>query len=57
MSDGTYRKDHGLVDQARETSGIYKLGFEKESFLGFILPFAIVIGIGGVLGLLIWQFL
>ena len=57
MSDGSYQKDRGLVDQARETSGVYKLGFEKESFLGFALPFAIVIGIGGFLGVLIWQFL
>lgn len=57
MSDSMYKKDHGPVDQARDTAGIYKLGFEKESFLGLMLPIAFVVGVGGVLGLLIWQFL
>jgi hypothetical protein len=57
MSEGSFHKDHGPVDQARELSGIYKLGFERESFLGFALPFIIVLGVGGILGLLIWQFL
>lgn len=57
MSDGSLRKDHGPVDKVRDVTGLYKLGFEKESFLGLMLPFAIVIGIGGVLGILIWRFL
>lgn len=57
MSQGSYQKDHGPVDQARELSGIYKLGFEKESFLGFMLPFAIVFGAGGILALMIWLWL
>jgi hypothetical protein len=57
MSDETPRKEHGMLDQAREMSGIYKLGFERESFIGISLPFIIVIGVGGLLGVLIWQFL
>jgi len=57
MSDRGPRKDHGPVDQVRDVTGLYKLGFEKESFLGLMLPFAIVIGVGGLLGVLIWQFL
>lgn len=46
-----------MLDQARDLSGLYKLGFERESFIGISLPFIIVIGVGGVLGVLIWQFL
>lgn len=57
MSQGSYQKDYGPIDEVRDRTGLYKLGFEKESFLGFILPFVIVIGVGGILGLLIWQFL
>lgn len=57
MSDERYKKDYGPIDKAVDTAGIYKLGFELPSFLGFMLPFAIVIGVGGVLGLIIWQLL
>ncbi len=57
MSDETHRKEHGVIDQAREMSGLYKLGFEWESFIGLSLPFILVGGIGGVLGFLIWKFL
>jgi hypothetical protein len=57
MSQGGYQKDHGPIDEVRDRTGLYMLGFEKESFLGLMLPFAIVIGVGGVLGVLIWQFL
>lgn len=57
MSQGGYKKDHGPIDEARDRTGLYKLGFEKESFIGISLPFILVIGIGGVLGVLIWQFL
>lgn len=57
MSDREKKKDFGPVDQVREKSGIYKLGFERESFLGLILPGALVTAIGGVLGIYIWKFL
>lgn len=57
MSQGGYQKDHGPIDEVRDRTGLYKLGFEKESFIGFSLPFALVIGIGGVLGIIIWQWL
>ena len=57
MSQERYEKDYGPVDRARDTAGIYGTGFELSSFLGFVLPFIIVIGIGGVLGLIIWRFL
>ncbi|HKG26103.1 MAG TPA: hypothetical protein VKB09_10675 [Thermomicrobiales bacterium] len=57
MSEENYEKDHGPIDEVRDRSGIYKLGFEKESFIGFSLPFVIVIGVGGILGLIIWQWL
>lgn len=57
MGDGTYQKDHGPIDQARDVTGLYKLGFERESFIGLMLPFAVVIGIGGILGLMIWKLL
>ena len=57
MSEDNYEKDHGPTDEVRDRSGIYKLGFEKESFIGFSLPFVIVIGVGGILGLIIWQWL
>ena len=53
----SYQKDHGPIDEARDRTGLYKLGFEKESFIGISLPFIIVIAVGGLLGLLIWQFL
>jgi hypothetical protein len=57
MSEEQFEKDHGPIDEVRARTGIYKLGFEKESFLGFSLPFVIVIGVGGILGLIIWQWL
>jgi hypothetical protein len=57
MSENNYQKDHGPIDEARDLTGIYKLGFEKESFIGFSLPFIITIGVGGILGVIIWQWL
>lgn len=57
MDDNSVEKRRGPLDPLRETSGIYGLGFERESFLGFILPWVIVIGVGGVLGLIIWRWL
>ena len=57
MSDNSVEKDFGPIDRVKELSGIYGLGFERESFLGFALPFAIVLVIGGLGGLLIWKWL
>jgi hypothetical protein len=57
MTNRAPEKDFGPIDKWREASGIYKLGFERESFIGFILPFVIVAVIGGALGLLIYFWL
>lgn len=35
-----------MLNSFRERTGIYGLGFRKESIIGQLLPFAIVIGIG-----------
>jgi hypothetical protein len=53
MSDNTAEKDHGPIDRFKEVSGIYGLGFERESFMGFMLPFAIVAIVGGLGALVI----
>jgi hypothetical protein len=57
MSDNSFEKDYGPIDRLRELSGVYELGFERESFLGFALPFVIVTAIGLPIGLLIWLWL
>ena len=57
MSDNSVEKDYGPIDRVKDVSGIYGLGFERESFFGFMLPFAIVLVIGGLGGLLIWRWL
>ncbi len=36
----------GLINRVKELSGIYRLGFDKESIAGITIPFAIVIGVG-----------
>jgi hypothetical protein len=53
MSENSIEKDYGPVDRARDVSGLYGLGFERESFLGFMEPFLIVGAIGGIGALLI----
>ena len=53
MSENNVEKDYGPVDRMKDVSGIYGLGFEKESFMGFALPFVIVGAIGGLGALLI----
>lgn len=35
-----------MLDSIRERTGVYGLGIRKESVIGQLLPFAIVIGIG-----------
>jgi hypothetical protein len=53
MSDNRVEKDYGPIDRVKDTSGLYGLGFEKDSFMGFALPFVIVGAIGGIGALLI----
>lgn len=36
------------MDEFRERTGIYGLGFNKESFLGLMLPIALVVGVAVV---------
>jgi hypothetical protein len=57
MSDNSVEKHHGPLDSIKEVTGIYGLGFESESFKGFMLPFIIVLVVGGLGGLLIWRWL
>ena len=52
-----YYKDFGPDDAVRERTGIYAFGFSVASFLGFLIPTLIVIGIGAVGGFLIWKYL
>lgn len=37
-----------MLDSIRERTGVYGLGFRKESIIGQLLPFVIVVGIGVV---------
>ncbi len=57
MTNESYRKRRGIIDRIKEATGIYGLGFERESFIGFILPWLIVLVIGGLGALLIWKWL
>lgn len=36
-----------LIERVQELTGIYELGFAKESFLGIALPLAFVVIVGG----------
>jgi hypothetical protein len=55
MSDNNVEKDYGPLDRVKDASGIYGLGFERESFLGFITPF-IAVGVLGVIGAIVIVF-
>jgi hypothetical protein len=57
VTENGTKKQFGLIDRWKEASGIYGLGFERESFLGFMLPWVIVIGVGGLLGAIIYFWL
>lgn len=48
-----YQKQVSPIDRWREASGLYKLGFDEESFKGLVLPIIAVLVVGGGLGLLI----
>ena len=56
VSDSAPKKDFGPIDKWREASGLYKLGFDFESFKGFALPF-IAMGVPILLALAIWKWL
>ena len=36
----------GLINRVKSLSGIYGLGFDRESIAGISIPIAIVIGLG-----------
>ncbi len=38
----------GLINRVKALSGVYGLGFDRESMAGITIPFAIVIGLGAV---------
>jgi hypothetical protein len=42
-----------VLDRIREMTGIYGLGFRRESILGLVLPIAFVIVVGGAIAALI----
>jgi hypothetical protein len=57
VAENETKKKFGPLDRWKEASGIYRLGFERESFLGFMLPWILVIGLSGVLGAIIYFWL
>ena len=42
-----------VLDRIRELTGIYGLGFRKESILGLVVPIAFVVLVGGAIAALI----
>lgn len=42
-----------MLDTIKDKTGIYKLGFNKYSFLGILLPLLFVLVVGGGLAALI----
>ncbi len=38
----------GLINRVKELSGVYGLGFERESVLGVALPVGFVLAVGGL---------
>ena len=56
MSVNEPQKNFGPVDKWREASGLYKLGFDAESFKGFVLPF-LMMAVPAILAILIWKYL
>ena len=57
QSNGYFEKDFGPDDAVRERTGIYAFGFSMASFLGFLVPGAIVFGLGAVGAFLIYKYL
>lgn len=42
-----------MLDRIKDMTGIYKLGFDKASFLGILLPLLFVIIVGGALAAIV----
>ena len=43
-----------VLDRIREMTGIYGLGFRRESILGLVVPIAFVVLVGGAIAALIF---
>jgi hypothetical protein len=43
------QKGQAMLDTIKDKTGIYRLGFNKYSFLGIVLPLAFVIVVGGAI--------
>ena len=39
---------HGLINRVKQLTGVYGLGFERESMMGIGLPVGFVIVVGGI---------
>ncbi len=46
-----------MLNKIKELTGIYSLGFERESMMGFALTAGVIIVVGGGLALIIRFFL
>ena len=45
-----------VLDRIRELTGIYGLGFRRESILGLVVPIAFVLLVGGTIaGLILFR--
>lgn len=42
------RRSLTMLEKFRETTGIYGLGFNKDSFFGLVLPIGFVLVVGGL---------
>jgi len=48
MGRGGAKGNTAVLEFLQEKTGIYSLGFSKESFLGLMIPIAFVLLIGGL---------
>ena len=46
--EGGGNQMRGMINRMKELSGIYGLGFERESFLGVSIPLGIVVVLGAI---------
>ena len=44
-----------LLDQIRDKTGIYSLGFNRWSFLGIALPVGFVLVVGGIVSFMVMR--